>query len=76
MLFRSEVIEQYSQGGKVTTSGPNRGDGRLNPHKSGLISRIDFTEEEKLDLLNFLKTLTDVGFLNDPKFSDPWSHSR
>lgn len=71
-----EVIEQYSQGGKVTTSGPNQGDGRLNPHKSGLISRIDFTEEEKADLLNFLKTLTDEGFLNDPKFSDPWSHSK
>ncbi|MDY0071641.1 MAG: di-heme enzyme [Thauera sp.] len=67
-----EVIEQYSQGGRVTPSGPNRGDGRLNPYKSGLISRIDLTEQEKQDLVHFLKTLTDETFLNDPKLSDPW----
>ncbi|MGC3526386.1 MbnH family di-heme enzyme [Pseudomonas aeruginosa] len=67
-----EVIEQYSQGGRITASGPNQGDGRLNPYKSGLISKIDFTEQEKQDLLNFLKTLTDETLLTDPKFEDPW----
>lgn len=67
-----EVIEQYSQGGRVTAAGPNRGDGRLNPHKSGLISRIDLSAEEKQDLLNFLKTLTDHALLTDPAFSNPW----
>ena len=67
-----EVVEHYSQGGRLTRSGPNQGDGRLNPHKSGLVSRIDLTEQEKADLISFLKTLTDASFLSDPRFADPW----
>jgi cytochrome c peroxidase len=68
-----EVIELYSEGGRDIHTGPNAGDGRLNPNKSSLISRIVFTDEEKLDLLNFLKTLTDETLLADPRFSDPWT---
>ena len=71
-----EVIEQYAQGGRVTASGPHRGDGRLNPYKSGLISKIDLSAQDKQDLLSFLKTLTDEAFLNDPKLSDPWRPRR
>ncbi|WP_245978886.1 methanobactin export MATE transporter MbnM [Solilutibacter pythonis] len=71
-----DVIEQYSQGGRITTSGPNQGDGRMNPYKSGLISKIDLTEQEKRDLLNFLKSLTDQAFLKDPRFSDPWKSEK
>ncbi|QRF90591.1 di-heme enzyme [Alcaligenes faecalis] len=68
----AEVIEQYSQGGRLIDKGPYKGDGRLNPYKSGLISKIDFSEQEKEDLLNFLKTLTDQTFLNTPTLSNPW----
>ncbi|WP_256387489.1 methanobactin export MATE transporter MbnM [Pusillimonas sp. T2] len=67
-----EVVEHYARGGRVIESGPNQGDGRLNPHKSGLISRIDLSDEEKIDLLNFLKTLTDPTFLTDERHADPW----
>ena len=34
---------------------------------------LDFTESEKRALVAFLKTLTDDEFLNDPKFSDPFT---
>lgn len=69
----AEVIEMYSQGGRQVRSGPFRGDGRRNPYKSGLITRIDLTAAEKRDLLAFLGTLTDETLTTDPRFSDPWT---
>ena len=52
------------------------GDGRLNPHKDPLISQISLDETEKADLVAFLKTLTDRGFVSDPRFADPFAASR
>lgn len=69
----AEVIEMYSQGGRVVKNGPLKGDGRRNPYKSGLIARIDLTATEKSDLLAFLETLTDLTLSTDPRFSDPWT---
>jgi cytochrome c peroxidase len=69
-----QVIDVYAAGGRVIENGPNRGDGRLNPYKSGLIARIDLSPQEKQDLLAFLKSLTDESLLKDPRFSDPWKH--
>lgn len=66
------VIDFYSEGGRLIASGPQQGDGRLNPYKSGLIARIDFTAQEKRDLLAFLKALTDDSLLHDPRWQDPW----
>ena len=71
-----QVIDVYSDGGRVIGRGPHQGDGRLNPYKSGLIARIDFSAQEKQDLLAFLKSLTDQALLKDPRFSDPWKHQR
>lgn len=67
-----EVLDFYAAGGRNITSGPHAGDGRLNPNKSELISRIDLTAQDKADLVAFLKTLTDHEFLTNPKFSDPF----
>lgn len=33
---------------------------------------FDFTTQEKEDLVNFLKTLTDENFIRDPRFSNPF----
>jgi cytochrome c peroxidase len=49
----SSVIERYNQGGFDQ------------PGKSELIRPLGLTENEKLDLLHFLNTLTDYTFLND-----------
>ena len=68
-----EVLDFYAAGGRNITSGPNAGDGRLNPNKSELISRIDLTAQEKADLVAFLKTLTDHDFLTNPKFANPFA---
>jgi cytochrome c peroxidase len=56
-----EVVEHYSTGVK---SHPNA-DGRLR-------RRLNFSTQEKANLVAFLKTLTDQQFLTDPRFSDPF----
>jgi cytochrome c peroxidase len=54
-----EVVEHYNSGGHD------------HPNKSSHIHNNDsppLTELEKIDLVNFLKTLTDTTFLNNPAF--------
>ena len=34
------------------------------------------TDEERTDLIEFLKSLTDVRVLTDPAFSDPWKKAK
>lgn len=70
------VVRFYSDGGRNITSGPDAGDGRLNPNKSALVDRIDLTPREQADLVAFLKTLTDRSFLTDPALSDPFAPRR
>ncbi len=52
------VVEHYNSGGKN------------HPHKSLLIKPLDLSAQEKVDLMGFLKALTDDGFLNNPKFRE------
>jgi len=54
------VIDHYARGG---TPGPNR---------DRLVCGFSITPEEKRDLIAFLESLTDEGFLKNPCFSDPW----
>lgn len=68
----SEVIDNYAAGGRVITSGPNAGDGRINPFKDGFVSGFPITPEEKADLIAFLEALTDHSFINNPRFANPW----
>lgn len=67
-----DVIDIYSDGGRRIASGPHAGDGSESPMKSDLIVRLDLSDEEKADLLAFLKTLTDEELLTSPRFADPW----
>lgn len=68
-----EVLDFYAAGGRNISTGPHAGDGRLNPNKSDLISRIDLTAQDKADLVAFLKTLTDHDFLTNPKLANPFA---
>lgn len=68
----AEVLRFYAAGGRRIASGPLAGDGRANPYKSDLISRIDLSPAEQGDLVAFLKTLTDWAFLADPRHADPF----
>ncbi|PHV11054.1 methanobactin export MATE transporter MbnM [Chitinimonas sp. BJB300] len=71
MKTLEEVLDFYAAGGRVITSGPNTGDGRYNPNKSDLIVRIQLSDQDKQDLIAFLKILTDENLLTNPRFSNP-----
>jgi cytochrome c peroxidase len=57
-----EAIDHYAAGGRVSAS----------PGKSSFIRGFQLTGQEKRDLVEFLKSLTDPGLLKDPRWSDPW----
>lgn len=54
-----EVIENYNLGGRPFFN------------KDTLIRPLNLTSQEKIDLVNFLKSLTDWEFLSNPDFSEP-----
>lgn len=68
-----DVIRNYAAGGRLKTSAPNAGDGRMNPYKDGFIASFSITEQEIQDVVAFLESLTDETFLSDPRYSNPWT---
>ncbi|NDY91926.1 methanobactin export MATE transporter MbnM [Ideonella livida] len=71
-----DVLDHYANGGTVIATGPHAGDGRANPYKSDLVSRIDLSVQDKADLVAFLKTLTDETFLAHVRHADPFAAAR
>ena len=63
-----DVIRHYAAGGRNITSGPNAGDGRLNPNKSSMVPGFTVTEQNVEDLVAFLESLTDHDFVTPPVF--------
>ncbi|HMG16599.1 MAG TPA: cytochrome c peroxidase [Saprospiraceae bacterium] len=51
-----EVIEHYNSGGKN------------HPNKSQIIKALHLTPQDKQDLINFLRSLTDYSFIKDKKY--------
>jgi len=51
-----EVVEHYNSGGK------------FHPSKSHLVRKLNLTQQQKDDIVNFLKALTDHNFLENPEF--------
>lgn len=68
-----DVLLHYARGGRLVESGPNAGDGRTNPLKSGLIRGFEISEDEIADVVAFLESLTDPSFLENPALSDPFA---
>ncbi|MFO7641545.1 MAG: di-heme enzyme, partial [Candidatus Competibacteraceae bacterium] len=75
-----EVLDHYARGGRLIGEGPLAGDGAKSPFKSELIIGFRLTPREKEDVIEFFKSLTDLEFLCDPRFVDPFGnferHSR
>ncbi|MEI2702893.1 MAG: MbnH family di-heme enzyme [Baekduia sp.] len=67
-----EVVDHYAAGGRTILSGPFAGDGRQNPNKDPLLAGIDLTEQDRDDLVAFLRTLTDTSIAKNPRFADPF----
>lgn len=66
-----EALDHYAAGGRTLKTGPYAGVGADHPNKSGFLKGFTLTPTEKADLIAFLESLTDRGFLTDPRFRDP-----
>jgi cytochrome c peroxidase len=66
------VLDHYAAGGRTIKTGEFKGVGSANPNKSSFVKGFRLTPQEKRDVLNFLKSLTDERFLTEPQFGDPW----
>ncbi len=64
-----EVIEHYNSGIKAH---PFLSSQLLDWNTGTDPIRMNLTEVNKEDMLNFLKTLTDIPFINDDRYSDPF----
>jgi cytochrome c peroxidase len=67
-----DAIEHYAAGGRNIASGPYAGCGHDNQHKDARMTGFVMTKQNRADLLEFLRSLTDRELISDPRFSNPW----
>jgi cytochrome c peroxidase len=67
-----DVLDHYGAGGRTITEGPYVGIGAESPLKSIFLHGFTLDPQERLDALEFLRSLTDPTFLNDPRFASPF----
>ena len=69
------VLDHYAAGGRTIASGPHAGTGHDNPNKDPLIGGFALSQQDRADLIEFLKSLTDDMLIHDARFADPWPHA-
>jgi cytochrome c peroxidase len=67
------VIDAYTSGGRNILLGDYKGDGRAHPEKSKLINGFIITLQQRMDLINFLFSLSDSAFINNPSIGNPFT---
>jgi cytochrome c peroxidase len=65
----SEVIDHYNAGGKPS---PNCDISMARNQFAGEGGKLFLDDQDKTDLINFLKTLSDTTFIHDPRYSNPF----
>jgi cytochrome c peroxidase len=65
----SQVIDDYAAGGRAARMSGKR------PARGVAVRPFTISTSEKQDLMAFLESLTDEGFLVNPRFANPWSAS-
>jgi cytochrome c peroxidase len=66
-----EVLDFYAAAGREIIAGPCAGDGRKHPGKSAFVRGFVLTAEEKQDVINFLRSLSDEKFLTNERYGPP-----
>ncbi|MEX1188579.1 MAG: cytochrome c peroxidase [Bacteroidia bacterium] len=59
-----EVVEHYNSGGTPSAT--------IDPLMKHVGTGLNLTAQEKVDLIAFLRTMTDEDFISDPRFSSPF----
>lgn len=66
------VLDHYARGGRLISSGPNAGDGSLSPFKNSFVKGFTLTTQQRADMIEFLRSLTDAKFIANTAYSNPW----
>jgi cytochrome c peroxidase len=69
-----QVLDHYAAGGRTIATGPYAGRGHDNPYRDARMTGIALTPQNRLDLLAFLRSLTDVELTCDARFKNPWTN--
>ena len=69
----TEVINAYASGGRKINEGIYKGDGSKNPYKHPLIAGFSIIETDKINLISFLQSLSDLSFINNPAYQNPFT---
>jgi len=67
-----DVLKVYENGGRVIPQGINNGDGRHHSNKSKIINGFKLNSQQRIDLINFLFSLTDSSVISNPAYSNPF----
>lgn len=67
-----QVLDHYSAGGRTVQSGPRAGVGHDNLNKDPLLGGFKVSGQDRNDLIEFFKSLTDDELLHDRRFANPW----
>ncbi len=67
-----DVLDHYAVGGRTIVSGTLAGIGHNNRNKDLLIQGFTLSAQQRADLIEFLRSLTDEAVLEDGRFSNPW----
>lgn len=65
----SVIRRHYAVAGRATA---DRGADQVNPLRSPFIQGFEISDAEVTDLVAFLESLTDHGFVNNPALGNPW----
>jgi cytochrome c peroxidase len=68
-----DVINIYANGGREITDGINKGNGKSNPYKHPFINGFFISETDKINLNNFLLSLSDSGFIQNKNYQNPFT---
>jgi cytochrome c peroxidase len=69
----TEVIDMYAAGGRKIKEGIHAGNGMANPFKHTFIEGFAISEEDKINLISFLLSLSDSSFVNNKNYQNPFT---
>jgi cytochrome c peroxidase len=69
-----QVVNNYATGGRNISEGEYKGNGNKNSLKHPLITGFDISESQKIDLVNFLQSLSDSSLLYNKLWANPFTY--
>jgi cytochrome c peroxidase len=69
----ADVVDSYNSGGRNMQQGIYKGDGSKNQYKHAFINGFKISEQDKINLISFLQSLSDSGFISISSYQNPFA---